>query len=449
MTFTDIQAEYAVLAALMVWPQSYDRVGDLLTADDFSAPENGQLWDAIKARISVCRDADPVSVAHEVKRLGGSLTLADINAIAGGASSQGGVRRHAEIVRELSLARALVKATIEAQEIAMEGEEGALERVVALFSDMAHRSVKRMPVPLSDLLMGRIDHYTALSQGDTPIAMPTGIPALDRMLTGGLRGGKVYVLAARPSVGKTSLSAQIAQRRAKDGDPVLFLTQEMPNDEVVDRAVSHEGRIDYGRVMTGKFDNDDWGRMCESVETLSRVPFYVDDQGGLTLHDIRTKARSVKGLRCLVIDYLQLCSGSGKSGANRNTEIEEISRGIKALAKELDIAVLLLSQLNRKVEERQDKEPTLADLRDSGSIEQDADAVIFLWPVRDLSHDGAHKLVGCAIAKNRSGQRGRFGLDFQGAHQRWHESMEDVSYRPAQAERRAPARRAHFTGDDE
>jgi len=185
------------------------------------------------------------------------------------------------------------------------------------------------------------------------------------------------------------------------------------------------GRIDYGNLQSGQLSNDEWGRVAEGVERLSRLPVHFDDEAGLTLQAIRAKARSVKGLKVLVIDYLQLCSGTNKRESNRNTELEEISRGIKTLAKELGLVVLLLSQLGRDVEKRANKEPELHDLRDSGAIEQDADAVIFLWHVRDFEQHG-HRLIGCKLGKNRGGPLGRFGLDFQGAYQLWHESDQDI-----------------------
>jgi replicative DNA helicase len=205
-----------------------------------------------------------------------------------------------------------------------------------------------------------------------------------------------------------------------------ILTQEMPDEEIGDRAIANLGRVDYTAIQTGKFSDDDWGRLTDGVEIAAQLPIWIDDQAGLTLGDIRGKARSIKGLQVLVLDYLQLCSGStGRKDANRNSQIEEISRGLKTLAKELGIAIVMLSQLNREVEKRADKRPHLADLRDSGSIEQDADAVVFLWPVRDFESQG-HRLIGCAVEANRSGPCGEFGLDTEGRHQRWVESDQDI-----------------------
>lgn len=209
------------------------------------------------------------------------------------------------------------------------------------------------------------------------------------------------------------------------------------------RALANLGRVDYGDLQvgnlnqkTGSAEASGWARLCDAVEAGKELPFYVDDQPALRLADIRVKARQIKGLKLLVLDYLQLCSGDGD---NRNAEVEQISRGMKALAKELGFAVLALSQLNRKVEERASKEPQLSDLRDSGAIEQDADAVMFLWPVKE--YEGGARLVGVKLDKNRQGTKPRFGLHFNGAHQRWHESIDLLAETTA-----APIRTTKRTG---
>jgi replicative DNA helicase len=200
-----------------------------------------------------------------------------------------------------------------------------------------------------------------------------------------------------------------------------MLSQEMSSAEVGERALSNMGSISYESIQTGALNDRDWTELADAMQQASNMPFWVDDQPALRLSDIRAKARAVPGLRVLILDYLQLSVGDGD---NRNAEIEAISRGLKQLAKELQIAVLMLSQLNRKVEERQNKEPQLSDLRDSGSIEQDADVVIFLWPLRDLSDSS--KLVGLKVEKNRGGRLGRVALEFRGWRQHWAESNQPI-----------------------
>ena len=443
-----IDTEHALLSALITNPEVYDRVASVVTEEDFVNAGNRAIYLAVSALILASKAVDVITVHQKLGELGThELTLAEINDIAQcGLSSPRAAYRYAEILRIATQERNLVAALDAASTIAEgDGElTGRLEQITSLFSGMAHKSVRKMPKQIHELLAGRIDYYTDLSMGETPSAWRTRIPTLDRLLSGGLRPGKVYVVAARPKVGKTSLCLQIAKNFALDDDlPTLILSQEMPDTEIADRAISNTGRVEYSSLLTGVFSNDDWGRLAEGIEMLSKINLSIDDQAGLTLGDIRTKARSVRGLKLLVIDYLQLCSGSNPGRTtNRNAEIEEISRGVKTLAKELGCAVLLLSQLNREVESRPDKEPRLADLRDSGSIEQDADAVIFLWPVKEYDNEG-HKLIACGVAANRSGSTGKFGLDFQGKYQLWNESSEDIKPQAANVSR---AKR-HFDGD--
>jgi replicative DNA helicase len=440
-----LDTEHALLSALITYPETFDRVAGVVTEADFVNAGNRAIFSAVSELVSASKQVDVVTVhQHLAERGTTELTLTDVNAIAESLGNARGAGRYAEILKTASKERGLIAAIETAAELADgEGDLAArLEQIVALFSGLAHQSTRRVPKHISELIVQRLDYYERLSEGKLPTAWRTRIPTLDRLLSGGLRAGKVYVIAARPKVGKTSLCAQLALTLARDDElPVLVLTQEMPDEEVVDRAVSNVGHVPYGNIMTGKFDRDDWSGLCEGAEKLSNKPIWIDDQAGLTLNDVRSKARSVKGLKLLVLDYLQLCSGSGRPGANRNSEIEEISRGVKTLAKELGCAVLLLSQLNREVETRPDKEPRLSDLRDSGSIEQDADAVIFLWPAKDYDSFG-HRLIACGVAANRSGSTGKFGLDFQGRYQLWNESSEDI--KPQQA---APRGRRHFEAD--
>lgn len=450
----DTHAEYGVLAALLHDAFCFDSVSSIVTAADFSATTNRALYEVIAGLVMACKHVDVITVHSELHRRGiDVLDLPAINAIAQSDFKASGAKRYAEAVRMASLERQLRAAVAEADEI-VDGE-GELaerqERITALFSGISHRTLRKMPRHVSEIAVNRIDHYTALQNGEVAAAWRTGIPSLDAKLSGGVRPGKVYVIAARPKIGKTSLAAQIAMTLAdpeREGLPTLILTQEMPDEEVVDRGVANLGRVGYSGLLTGKLSNEDWGGIADGCERLTRLPLWIDDQAGLTLADIRSKARDIKGLKILVIDYLQLCSGNnpGRS-SNRNAEIEEISRGVKTLAKELGIAVLLLSQLNRAVETRSDKRPNLSDLRDSGAIEQDADAIVFLWFVRMIGQDG-HKLIGCDVAANRSGSTGEFGLDFDGSMQLWQESDQPLRI-AAPVTPRSSGRRGWDAGDDD
>lgn len=425
------EAEQSILGGLLLDNGAWDRVGDAVTGADFYRHEHRLIFEAIGTMVCVGKPADVVTVFEHLQRAG---QIADVgglpylNALAQSVPSAASIRRYAEIVRERAMLRKLIAAAGDATELAWAAQDAQTvsDQIATIFGALQQGQVRKAPRLISDLMVGRIDHYEALAAGTEPRGWPTSIPGLDRMLNGGLRAGKVYVLAARPKVGKSSLAQQIAMQLAGAGLPAMILSQEMEASELVDRAIANKGRVNYSDLITGKMSEDQWGRLSEGADVVQHLPLWLDDQAALTLGAIRAKARSVKGLKLLVIDYLQLCSGSGRKGDNRNTEIEEISRGVKALAKDLGIAVLMLSQLNREVEKRASKRPNLSDLRDSGSIEQDADAVIFLWPARDFDAPG-HRLIGCAVDANRSGACGEFALDFQGNHQLWRESTESLA----------------------
>lgn len=423
-TLWSTEAEQSVLGSILQDSRALEACQPLATSD-FHDLAHGVIFGAMVALVASGRPSDAVSVAA---RLGQSLETCGghqyLDALAVSVPSPRNAGRYAEIVRSKAQHRALVAAADEAMEIAREDGPIAdkLERITASLSGIAKTTVKRVPRRLSEIALQRTTHYEALQRGDEVSGWPTHIPTLDRALAGGFRPGKLYFVGARPGVGKSSLSAQLLIEFARDGLPGLMLSQEMAGEEIADRAVANVGRIDYGRLQTGKMTDDDWGRAVEMLESMAQLPVFVDDQPALTLADIRTKARLVPGLKVLVLDYLQLCTGT--SGSNRNSEIEEISRGLKAMAMDMGLAVVALSQLSRKVEERPGKRPQLSDLRDSGSIEQDADGVFFLWPIRDMG-DGA-KLVGMAVAKNRQGRTCDIALDFRGSIQRWTESTESI-----------------------
>lgn len=437
------EAEQSVLACALLDNRA---IADL-RAEQFFDGRHRQMWSAITELLAANKPADPVTVAEAMrdKGQGDAETLRYLEALRECIPGTRALSRYAEIVRDKHAQRALLVAVAEAREIA-EGQGAAGEKIAAIvqtLSGLQRQSARRVPRSIAEIALQRTGHYEALQSGTETPGIPTHLPALDRWLNGGLRPGYVYVLAARPSVGKSSFSAQIALNVARDGHGVLFLSQEMPDGEVADRVVSNIGRVDYSALLTGQMEAEHWTRAAEALDVLGRLPLHVDDQPGLTLLDVRMKLQQTAGVKVVVLDYIQLMSGgSRRSDANRNAEIEEISRGLKALAKDFGVAMVLLSQLNRQVESRANRRPTLADLRDSGAIEQDADVVMFLWPVRDLEGEG-RKIVGLCLGKNRQGRLGEIGLDFFGAHQRWAESTADIS--PPKLERRS---RGGFGYDD-
>ena len=425
-------AEQSLLGSLLADNAAWDRCSDAVTAGDFYSQQHRLLFETIAALLLANRPADVVTVFErlqaqgKVEQAGG---LAYLSAIASSVAGASNARRYAEIVAEKATRRTLIAACDEASSLAFGAENTAavLDKIAATFAQLERRQTRKAPRSLAEIAIQRVEHYEALERGDVEAGWPTRIPALDAMLNGGLRPGGLYILAARPKVGKSSFSLAIAECMASQDRPTLVLSQEMPDTEVADRAVAHAGRVDYSALMSGRLGTEGWARAADAMEKLSSLPLYVDDQPALTIAEIKSKARSVKGLKVLVLDYLQLCAGT-KEDDNRNAQIEAITRGLKALAKQQQIAVIALSQLNRDVEKRANKRPGLSDLRDSGAIEQDADVVMFLWPVSDFPHEG-RKVVGLAVEANRQGPPGVMALDFHGAHQRWGEST--ASLEPA------------------
>jgi replicative DNA helicase len=421
-----IEAEQSLLGGLLLDNRAWDRVCDLLTEQDFYRFEHRTIYAAVAAMLNAGKSADVITVNEQLKKGKGPEEWGGIgylNSLAQSVASASNIRRYAEIVRERSMRRTLIAAGDQMASMAWQmGEEigVVVEQTEALLAGLERRQVNKAPVPLSDLMIRAIDRYTELSEGKTTPGWSIGVPVLDRVLNGGLRPGKVYGIAARPSVGKSSLARAFGLATARDGHPTLLLSQEMPGDEVADCTVSALGGIESDRLQKGQFQDEDWTRMTEAVHEGSRLPLYIDDEGALTMPAIRAKARLVKGVQVVILDYLQLTSSTLKD-ANRNNQIEEVSRGLKALAMSMNVAVVVLSQLNRDVEKRQDKEPQLGDLRDSGAIEQDLDVAILLWTVKEFD-GGARRIVGCKVAKHRGGPKGRFALEFKASTYRWYES---------------------------
>lgn len=432
------EAEQAVLGALMLDAKAMEQIA--LAASDFHDAAHRTIFATMQAEIAHRRGIDSLSLYSALEQAGsvGDVGgLAYLTALEGCVVSPRSIKRHAEIVKDRSRQRMLLAAADEACEIAKASGPVAerVEKIAALFAAMQRQHVEKLPRSISELATLRTAHYEALQAGSVEAGWKTHIPALDDMLSGGLRPGGLYILAARPKVGKSSLAQTLSMTMAKAGRPTLFLSQEMGAEEVADRAVSNAGRVNYGNLLSGRMEDSDWSRAVEALDEMRDMPLFVDDQGSLTLLDIKAKARTVPGLKVLVLDYLQL-SGSTLTDSNRNAQIEELSRGLKWLAKQMGIAVIALSQLNREVEKRANKRPQLSDLRDSGAIEQDADAVLFLWHVREYEAQG-RRLIGLAVEANRQGRCGSVGLDFHGAIQRWGESTETLDTKPMTGGRRS------------
>ena len=429
-----IEAESSVLGGLLLDNTAWDRVGDLLNEGDFYRHEHRLIFGAIAALVNANKPADVITVAEHMQRAGKTEEIggmAYLNDLAQFIPSAGNIRRYAEIVRERAILRKLVAVSDEIATMAFNPEGRTVQSIV----DDAEQKIanisqheKRGEAETMDTVIVRvIDHISNLADGKLQPGIKTGIPTLDRLLGGGAKPGKVIVIGARPAVGKTAVATAIAKAFAKAGHPAGILSQEMEADELTQRMLADEGYINLDSIQTGKLFDNEWTSLTEATDLIARLPLYIDDQPGLTLHDIRNKARAMKrkyGIKLLALDYVQLCaSGSTGEKSNRHHQIEEISRGIKNLAKQLELTFIVLSQLGREVEKRTSGKPMLSDLKESGSLEEDADTVLLL-SVDHVRPNGT-KVIHAEMPKNRGGKTGFFKLAFTGEYQRIVETVED------------------------
>lgn len=426
-----VEAEQAVLGSLLMDNRAWDRAAEILAECDFYLHEHRLIFAAIAALLRRNRPADVITVFEQLQSVGKSDEaggLIHLNALAQSVPGAANMRRYAEIVRERASLRSIIEAANKAAELAWSSTDvdTIVDQVGVLFGQLARRQVRQEPQRLADLIPAALDRITARAEGTAAVGTKTGIAPLDRIING-LAPGKLIGIAARPSVGKSAAARAICLHAAGQGAVTLLLSQEMPQEEVVECVLAGLGGINSQRIQTGSLDNGEWGDLTDAAELAAALPLYVDEEGGLTLAIIRAKARAIKGLQLLALDYLQL-SRSTLKGATTNDQIAEISKGLKALAMELKIPVVVLSQLNRDVEKRQDREPQLSDLRDSGAIEQDLDIAVLLWTAREFDQ-GARRIVGWKVAKHRGGPRGTFAMEFDAPRYRWTESTAEL--RPA------------------
>jgi len=423
-----IEAESSVLGGLLLDNGAWDRVGDLLVDSDFYRHEHRLIYTAVGALINASKPADVITVSEYIQNQGKTAEMGGLgylNSLAQYVPSASNIRRYAEIVRERSILRKLVSASDEIATNAFNPQGKAIDRIL----DEAEQKIfnigeegsrmKQGFQSMDTLVVELLDRVQEMADNPNDITgVPTGFYDLDRM-TSGLQSGDLVVLAARPSMGKTAFAINIAEHVAlNEGLPVAVFSMEMGASQLAVRVVGSIGRIDQGRLRTGKLHDDEWPRLTEAIEKLRTVSLHIDETPGLTPSELRANARRLSRqcgkLGMIVVDYLQLMSGSGGSGGdNRATELGEISRGLKMLAKELQCPVIALSQLNRSVEQRTDKRPMMSDLRESGAIEQDADIIMFIY--RDDYYNKDSKEPGVAeiiIGKQRNGPTGTVKLTF-------------------------------------
>lgn len=428
----NIEAEQAVLGAMLIDKEAIAKATEVLSADDFYREAHRVIFSAMLELYNKNEAVDMVTVTEILKRdnkledIGG---IAYITSLANVVLTAANVKYHAEIVAEKSVLRQLVRVSTEIAAMGYEANEDVgtlLDTAESRILEISNRKKKADFTPINDILMDSVQSIESLLQNKGGLTgIPAGFADLDK-LTSGLHPSDFIILAARPSMGKTALALNIVQNVALrahkviGGEPrsVAFFSLEMSKEQLVNRMLCAEAGIDSQRLRVGEMHDEDWTHLWDACDTMSRAKIYIDDTAGITAMEMRSRARRLKaehGLDLIVVDYLQLMQGSGKrnNSGDRQQEVSEISRSLKALARELDVPVLALSQLSRSVESRQVKRPMLSDLRESGSLEQDADIVAFLYREDYYNPETENKHTELIIAKHRNGPVDTVNLFFQ------------------------------------
>jgi replicative DNA helicase len=420
----NIDAEESLLGAMLLSRDAIVAATEVgLSADEFYKPAHGHVFDAVTSLYGAGEPADPVTVAEELRRaglleaIGGPALLLTLQAGTPATSNAG---RYAGIISEHALLRRLIRVAGEIAELgySLPDDVGAaVDRAESMVFDVAQRRTTDSTVAIKDLLDLTLTRLEMLyEKGDRITGLPTGYQGLDELLSG-LQPSSLVVVGARPAMGKTAFALGMAAHAALEVNrPVLFFSLEMSHLEITQRILSAEARVDSTKMRNGRLAEADWTKLSHAIGRLAEAPLYIDDDPQTTIMEIRSKARRLKSregdLALVVVDYLQLMTGR-TSAENRQVEISEISRGLKILARELEVPVVALSQLSRQLEMRADKRPMLADLRESGAIEQDADVVMFLYRDEIYNTDSPDRgTAEIIVSKHRSGPTGSDRLAF-------------------------------------
>ncbi len=433
------EAEQAVLGALMIDHRAWERISDRLVSKDFYRLDHELIFQAMAELAQQSQPFDVITVAeilkvrNQLEAAGGESYLFEL---AQHTPTAANVTAYADIVRERAVLRQLIRVGTHLVEKAYQvtGQDSkdlldSAEQQVFQIADQHSRNTG--PVKISSLLAKTTDHIDELYRtGNTLTGTSTGFTDFDHM-TSGLQKGELTIIAGRPSMGKTSFAMNIAENVAvKTHKPVLIFSMEMPAESLVMRMLSSLSRVEFKKIRTGKLNDEDWPRITHVVGMLSETHLYIDDTPALTPMEIRSRSRRIarehSGLGLVIVDYLQLMRVPGNK-ENRTTEISEISRSLKTLAKELNVPVIALSQLNRSLEQRNDRRPVMSDLRESGAIEQDADVIAFIYRDEVYNEDSKDKgIAEIIIRKQRNGPIGDFKVTFLGQFTRFenYSSME-------------------------
>ncbi len=432
-----LEAEQSVLGGLMLENAALDRVADVVNEGDFYRADHRAIWRHILRLVDDNRPADVITVAealeshNQLDEVGG---LPYLSGLVQNTPSAANIRRYAEIVRERAVLRRLAEVGAEISESAYnpagrraaEILDAAEAKVFEIKEAGARGSAGFTGIkPVLIEVVNRIDELYNRDNPSEVTGVATGFADLDGK-TSGLQPGDLIIVAGRPSMGKTAFSLNIAENVALDATlPVAVFSMEMGATQLVMRMLGSVGKLDQHKLRTGRISEDDWPRLTHALGRLDEAPIFIDETGGLTAMEVRARSRRLARqckdgrLGLIVIDYLQLMSGSGQ-GENRATEISEISRSLKGLAKELHVPVIALSQLNRSLESRPNKRPVMSDLRESGAIEQDADVILFIYRDEVYNPDSPDKgTAEIIIGKQRNGPIGTVRLTFLGEHTRF------------------------------
>jgi replicative DNA helicase len=439
-----LEAEQSILGGLLLDNEATDRIGDLVYEDDFYSDAHKVIYRHILALVGDGKPVDVVTLSEalgSVQKLDYVGGLAYLGALVQNVPSAANIRHYAQIVRERSILRQLAATAGEIADSAYNplgrNARSVLDEAEAKVLHIAEQGGRgqRTYTPLKDLLVGAVDRIETLYNRDNPsdvTGVATGFADLDKE-TAGLQPGDLVIVAGRPSMGKTALALNIGEHVAIDLKlPVVVFSMEMGASQLAMRMIGSVGRLDQHKLRTGRLAPDDWEKLSSALGRLSEAPMLIDETPALNAIEVRSRARRLQKqygqLGLVIVDYLQLMQAHAQ-GENRATEISEISRSLKALAKELKVPVMALSQLNRSLEQRPNKRPVMSDLRESGAIEQDADVILFIYRDEVYNEDTPDKgIAEIIIGKQRNGPIGTVRLTFLGEHTRFENMARPGSY---------------------
>lgn len=436
-----IEAEQSVLGGLMLDNNAWDTVSEILLESHFYRADHRMIFRTMQKLIDAGRPIDSVTVSEELDRTGeleraGGLEYL-VN-LARNTPSASNIRAYSEIVRDRSLLRQMISVANEIADSAFHPGGRASDEILneaeqKIFQIAEHRPNQGGPEPINPLLKRAVDRIDELfNNADTLTGITTGFDDLDER-TGGLQKSDLVIVAARPSMGKTTFAMNLVENALMATErPILVFSLEMPADQLITRMLSSLGRINQTRVRNGQLEEDDWPRLTTAVNMLKNKPLFIDDQPGISPNEMRARARRLVreqgDLALIMVDYLQLMTLKTGRSEGRTQEISEISRSLKALAKEMNCPVVALSQLNRSLEQRPNKRPVNSDLRESGAIEQDADVIMFIYRDEVYNEDSPDKgIADIIIGKQRNGPIGSVRLAFIGQYTRF-ENLSHINY---------------------